>query len=68
MKFRLDKTRAVNSFKNEVFEILRKILCSLVFFLTSVSFIRYNYKVTVMVLICFVFSSWITDEFSKFPH
>ena len=60
MKFRLDKTRAVsvlNSFKNEVFEILRKILCSLVFFLTSVSFIRYNYKVTVMVLICFVFSS-----------
>ena len=32
---------------------LYKILCSLVFFLTSISFIRY--KVTVMVLICFVF-------------
>ena len=42
---------------------LYKILCSLVFFLTSISFIRY--KVTVMVLVSFVFPSWITNEFLK---
>ena len=42
---------------------LYKILCSLVFFLTSIGFIRY--KVTVMVLICLVFPSWITNEFLK---
>ena len=34
---------------------LYQIVCSLVLFMTSVSFIRY--KVTVMVLICFVFHS-----------
>ena len=40
------------------------ILCSSVFFLTSLCFIRY--KVTVMVLICrFVFPSWITNAFWK---
>ena len=41
-------------------------LCSLVFFLTSISFIRY--KVTVMVLICFVFPSWITNEILKYRY
>ena len=77
--FGLDKSRAVsvlNSFKNDpllvVFAFsfyikshvrLYKILCSLVFFLTSISFIRY--KVTVMVLISFVFPSWITNEVLK---
>ena len=40
---------------------LYKILCSLVFFLTSIRFIRYT--VTVMVLICFVFPSWISNDF-----
>ena len=41
---------------------LYKILCSLVvFFLTSISFIRH--KVTVLVLIFFVFPSWITNAF-----
>ena len=43
---------------------LYKILCSLVFFLTSISFIRY--KVTVKVLICFVFPSWITFSWMSF--
>ena len=40
---------------------LYKIPYSLVVFLTSISFIRY--KVTVMVLIFFVFPSWITNIF-----
>ena len=40
-----------------------KISCSLVFFLTSIRFIRY--KVTDMVLICFLSPPWITKEFLK---
>ena len=37
---------------------LYKILCSVAFFLISISFIRC--KVTIMVLICFVFPSWMS--------
>ena len=43
--------------------LIRMMFISILYkiFLTLTSFIRY--KVTVMVLICFVFPSWITNEF-----
>ena len=47
-----------------MFFYIKSYVHALVFFLTLISFIRY--KVTVMVLICFLFPSWITNEFLKF--
>ena len=58
MKFYINPMFIYISYISYLYKILM-----IVFFLTSISFIKY--KVTVMVLICFVFPSLITNEFLR---